>query len=479
MPVLLKKNIKEDFLLKKSAKKIYVLDTNILIQQPNSIFGFDDNIVVVTGTTLQELDHKKTAPGEVGYNAREAIRVIDRLKDEGNYIEGIKFSNGGMFKIEPDGVDKTNLPEGFSIESPDNRIISSTVSLKSKFGKNVILVTNDVSMRVNATICNVEAQGYHNEEVRHKDDAYTGRCNLYISEKLFNKLSLDKIICVDDSFEFYFDAKKVDVIENEFCIIHSASHPQKNTLLGMYKNGMIELIEDDKNRPFEVTGKNSAQKFALHALMKSPEEIPLVIIKGPAGSAKTFLSIAAGLDGAYHQGKYGKGDMYQKVMITRNNVLSDTDIGFLPGTLEEKMGPLVAPFMDNLESLLKGNSEESVFEIKNQIDDLFEDGIIEICSMAYMRGRSITDSFVIIDEAQNASTGQILEIISRAGKGTKIIIAGDPDQIDSPRLDKINNGLVFAAEKMKGSPLCAQITFTKDECVRSPLAMEATKRLSI
>jgi len=152
----------------------------------------------------------------------------------------------------------------------------------------------------------------------------------------------------------------------------------------------------------------------------------------------------------------------------------------LPGTLEEKMGPLVAPFIDNLEVLLKANEKnESMDMIHTQIDDLLEDGILEICSMAYMRGRSITGSYLIIDEAQNATVGQILEIISRAGMGTKVIVAGDPDQIDNPKLDKINNGLVFAAEKMRGSTLCAQLTFDRNESVRSPLAMEAAKRLTL
>ena len=203
-------------------------------------------------------------------------------------------------------------------------------------------------------------------------------------------------------------------------------------------------------------------------------------MRGPAGCAKTFLSLAAGLDESYRQGYSSSGARYQKVMITRNNVLSDADMGFLPGTLEEKMGPLVAPFIDNLEVLLKANTkEESMDQIHAQIDDLLDEGILEICSMAYMRGRSITGSYLIIDEAQNATVGQILEIISRAGMGTKVIVAGDPDQIDNPKLDKINNGLVFAAEKMKGSKLCAQLTFDQEESVRSPLAMEAAKRLTL
>ena len=165
-------------------------------------------------------------------------------------------------------------------------------------------------------------------------------------------------------------------------------------------------------------------------------------------------------------------------MITRSNTLSDNDMGFLPGDLEEKMSPLIAPFMDNLQVLLKGQNEEKE-QVKLQIEDMFETGIIEICSLAYMRGRSLTNSFIIVDEAQNCTVGQILEIITRAGKGSKVVLLGDPDQIDSPKLDRKNNGLSFASERMKGSGLCAQITFDEDETVRSALATEGAKRLVI
>lgn len=462
-------------------KKNYVLDTNILLQQPNSIFGFDDNNVIITGTTTQELDKKKTCAGELGFNAREAIRIIDSLKNKGDYLSGITLPSGGLFVIEPNGVVENNLPKGFDISIPDNRIISATITLSKKDPKTkTILITNDISMRINASICGVETQGYHNEEIRHIEDAYTGRCDLYIPSAEYDTfMKTGEIKYNEKLMEIYVGEKKYEeMIENEFCVLRSFDAPDEKTALGMYRHGEITRIDDKKGLPFGIIGKNSGQKFALKALMAPASEIPLVILKGPAGCAKTFLSIAAGLDASYHQGYYKGDNSYDKVMITRSNTLSDADLGFLPGTLEEKMGPLVAPFMDNLESLLKMDSDESMENIKMQIQDLFDDGIVEICSIAYMRGRSITDAFLIVDEAQNVSVNQILEIISRAGNNCKIVIAGDPDQIDNPKLDKINNGLVFAAEKMKGSDLCAQITFTQEETVRSPLATEAAKRLT-
>ena len=446
--------------------KQYVLDTNILIQQPNSIFGFADNDVVITGTTLQELDRKKTAPGELGFHAREAIRIIDSFRHQGNYLDGIKMPNGGKFVIDPNGISEDKLPHGFSIDSPDNRIISSVLSRQSASKEPVILITNDVSMRINAIICGAEVQGYKNEEIN-EDESYSGRTDMILPDDEVDQLYKEGKLLLQDESKLF---------PNEFVMVKSEVNPQK-TALCRFRDHVLHLIYCEKLHPFGVTPRNAAQKFALEALCAPADEIPLVIMKGPAGCAKTFLSLAAGLDGTYDS---RRESLYHKVMITRNNILSDADLGFLPGTLEEKMNPLLAPFMDNLEVLLRGKcKEEDPHEIQMQIDDMISTGIVEICSMAYMRGRSIANSFLIIDEAQNATVGQILEVITRAGLGTKVVICGDPDQIDNAKLDRINNGLVFAAEKMKGSPLCAQITFEKEESVRSPLALEAAKRLTL
>lgn len=210
--------------------------------------------------------------------------------------------------------------------------------------------------------------------------------------------------------------------------------------------------------------------------MQPVEKIPFVILKGPAGTAKTFLSLAAGLDQTYDDPRHSR---YDSILISRNNVMADEDFGYLPGELRDKMNPLLAPFFDNLESLLRKDSGEDKSNISMQIDDMIETGVIEICALAYMRGRSITNKFLIVDETQNATRSQIRDIITRAGAGCKVVICGDPEQIDAHNLDKLNNGLVFASEKMKGSPLCAQVTFNENESVRSELAKEAIKRLAL
>lgn len=457
------------------AKKTYVLDTNILIQSPNAIHGFDDNDVVVTATTLQELDGLKESPGETGYRAREAIRIISRLSGEGNVLEGVKINEKdkkhGTFRIEPNGLSKQMMPSGYVMTKPDNRIINSTLCLKEKNEK-TILITNDISMRVNAEVCGLEVQGYHNEQLE-TDDYYTGRQDISVTAKV-----LEKLYKVDNSKEKEFLLKDVFTAKqltelhfalNEYVVFFNENGERVvGRCIETEPEYKFRLLSKTLN-PMSVKARNLGQRMVLDALMAPVDEVPLVILKGRAGTAKTFLSIAAGLDQTLEK-------KYDKVMITRANVLSDADIGFLPGSLEEKMGPLVAPFMDNMESLFR-NTGNDAEEARMQIEDLLAAQTVEICSIAYMRGRSITHSYLIVDEAQNCSINQILEIITRAGEGTKVILCGDPDQIDNPKLDRLNNGLVYAAEKMRNTSLCAQITFTQEETVRSPLASVAAERL--
>ncbi len=464
-------------------KKTYVLDTNILLQNANSILGFADNEVVITATTLQELDGLKNAPGEIGFRAREAIRAISRLSEYGDFLNGIKINESdgenGLFRIEPNGTKVSLLPNGFTLDKADNRIINSALTIKGESQNPVFLITNDVSMRVNASICGLDVQGYRNDQVE-KEDTYNGRSVVYVTPSVMQKLYRTINSGYKTPFNYTELAGKplesrpenneyvTFVCETELFVARYVGHEVGPGCEQEDADFFLPVRKD--MQPMGITPRNTAQRMALDALLAPPEDVPLVILKGAAGTAKTFLSLAAGL-------QWTLGKKYDKMMITRTNTLSDADLGFLPGTLEEKMGPLVAPFMDNLESILRSSGEESD-QIKLQIEDFFETGIIEICSVAYMRGRSLTHTYLIIDEAQNATIGQILEIVTRAGEGTKVILCGDPDQIDNPRLDRLNNGLAFAAERMKGSKLCAQITFNQEETVRSKLAAEGAVRLT-
>jgi PhoH-like ATPase len=449
-------------------KKTYILDTNILLESPNAIFGFADNTVAITTTTLQELDSKKNLHNDIGFNARETCRLLEAIREKGDLTTGVELDNGGKFMILQS--DTSILPASYSKEKPDNQIIGTTLFAKANNpDENVILVTNDISMRINASACglNQNVQAYKNDRIASDKETYLGRRIVETN----NYAAMEKLVKEKTLELREFDDVKPPFIENEFLTIKCGNQ----SLLGIYQNGNINLIDSKKTHSFGITPKNVAQHFALHALLAPVDEIPFVILRGNAGTSKTFLSLVGGLDQVYNSKKERS---YDRILISRNNVMADADFGYLPGDLEEKMNPLMAPFYDNLQSIIRSkNKDIDNREIQMQIEDMFETGIIEICPLAYMRGRSITNSYLIVDETQNATRSQIRDIITRAGQGTKVVICGDPNQIDNPVLDKWNNGLVFAAEKMKGSKLCAQITFDNSESVRSPLAKEGINRL--
>lgn len=442
-----------------SNTKNYVLDTNILLSYPNSIYGFQDNHVWVTATTLQELDKKKNIyNGEVGYNAREVIRILDDLRKKGDLLKGVSLPNGGVFYVAALNRCKLpdlSIPEEFNLSNPDNCIMATVIQKQYENKNPFILVTNDISMRVNANICGIVVESYRNDHIK-SEKLYTGKMTLETDLNIINELYKNKSYDIE-----------IPAYENEFFVLKNG----QQSALTIYRDNSFRLI-GNKQKIMSVQPKNASQSFALYALTAPADEIPFVILQGAAGTAKTFLSLAAGLSAV-------NNEEYNKLLITRNNITSDSDFGYLPGDINDKMEPLLAPFFDNLEILLRGDSKESNEEIKTQIEDLFESGTISVYPLAYMRGRSISDSYIIIDEAQNSTRSQMRDIITRAGKGTKIVICGDLAQIDNHTLDQYNNGLIFAADRMKGSKLCAQIFFDENESVRSQLATEALKRLAL
>ena len=228
--------------------------------------------------------------------------------------------------------------------------------------------------------------------------------------------------------------------------------------------------------PLSISAKNVGQKFMLEALFTDADKAPLVIIKGPAGTAKTLFSLAVGL----HKLLEDEGGQYRKILICRPNVTMDEEIGFLPGTEQDKISPFMRPIFDNLQILMDSDEKERYSnekELNDKIKELFDRKVITTEAVAYLRGRSIVKNWVVIDEAQNLSPKQVKAIVTRVGEGTKLILIGDPEQIDQPFLDSRSNGLCYASEKMKDSQLCYQVTLKYDECERSPLAYEASKRL--
>lgn len=462
--------------------KTYVLDTNVLIQSPYALLSFEENKVVLPIAVLEELDKLKNEEGERGANARQSIRFLEQLRQTGNLFEGVALKNGGALKIEANFI-HVDLPFSFASDSNDNRILKVCRGLAEK-GESVILVTKDIIVRLKSQKIGITAEDFTTEQSPHLGEQYTGRIDVYAPDKAMNEfkkkgLALDQVYLNTNASAFSQDLQllkqEVQPIYNQFFIIHSETNDKK-TLLGRFNGKLIVPLKSLKEEPFGVKPVNVGQKFLQEALMMEAETAPLVIVKGPAGTAKTFYSLAVGLEKIFNTDKKS----YRRILITRPNVQFDEDIGFLPGTEQEKIAPYLRPVIDNLEILVDKNEKErykNEKELKGKIDELFSRGVIMAEAMNFIRGRSITHTYLIIDEAQNLTPKQVKGIVTRVGKSTKVILLGDPGQIDHPLLDERTNGLSYASEKMKGSPLCYQVTMLTEECERSALALDAAQRM--
>lgn len=457
-------------------KKTYVLDTNVLLYSPTALLSFGENHVVIPEVVLEELDRFKKDKNDLGANARHAARLIDKLRKEGKLNKGINLEMGGTLRVEMNHYD-TEIPPTWDKLKGDNRIIQVCKGLREK-GENVCLITKDIFERIKADIVDIEVEDFNEKVVPERDDQYTGRMEVYASSKIIDsfykekKLNIKELIWYNEEEEKY---RNPPLEVNQFVIIRSKDN-QKQTALGRFDgNNIVPLYNKDLTL-FGISPRNVGQKFMMECLCTSAISAPLVIIKGPAGTAKTLFSLAAGL----HHILESNESKYRRILVCRPNVTMDEDIGFLPGTEEEKIAPFMRPIYDNLQILVDSDDKERYKdegELNDKIEELFERKIITTEAVAYLRGRSIAKNYVIIDEAQNLSPKQVKAIITRVGEGTKLILIGDPEQIDHPFLDSRSNGLCYASEKMKGSKLCYQVTLKYDECERSPLALEAAKRL--
>lgn len=458
-------------------KKTYIIDTNVLIQSPFAIECFEDNDLILPLVVLEELDGLKKADGEKGANARQAVRLLESYRNMGDLLSGVLLPGGGILRVEKNYVNIA-LPEDLPEDKADNRILKVCKGLQEERGKEeqIILVSKDLVLRLKAQILGIRAEDFITEQISEDDAGYTGRCEVFVPDNLIKDFK-KKGIRVDEVFQTDEEGRTVGVelIENEFVLLRS-DQSLKKTLLGRVENGRILPLNYKKSRPYGVAPRNVGQYFMQEALMTDADKAPLVIIKGMAGTAKTFYSLAVGMEKVYGN---PTGE-YRKIIVCRPNAQFDDDIGFLPGSEQEKIAPLMRPVIDNLEQILDSDEAErykNEMLLSDKIDEIFERGIIQTEALNFIRGRSIAKTYLIIDEAQNMTPNQIKGIITRAGRGTKIILLGDPNQIDKPFLDEKTNGLSYAAKYMKGSPYCYQITLSAEECERSLLAMDAIKRL--
>ena len=464
------------------AKKLYILDTNVLISDPDAVNAFDDNTVIIPTEVIEELDNQKNEPGDKGFNVRRAIRNIHALQSNGKLSEGVPVGNGGELRVYGTKLSVSADRDLFDADKVDNSILrlAQDISInglkegngrtKYKDGCKTILVSNDLCMGIKADIMHVEVQSYKHDAVDDKDLDYTGRKDVTVSDELFTSLCKNKALSEEETKQFETQAG-IKIHKCEFFIVRNELTGA--TKLAKEKKGIISCLEYENAQPFGITPRNVGQRFCIEALLAPADEIPLVLINGDAGTAKTFLTLACSLQQTYVE------HHYRKITVTRANVEFDRTIGALPGEEDEKVGPLLRGCMDNLENLVdpayvSGKTRDgSENEVHDKVYELFDRGCISAEALSFLRGRSLKRQILFVDEAQNTTISQAKGILTRPGEDCKIVIAGCLNQIDTPHVTKRTNGLAYALKLLGGkSPYCAVCTFTENEITRSKLAAE-------
>jgi PhoH-like ATPase len=443
---------------------IYVLDTNVLIHDPRAVFAFSNSVVVVPLTVTEELDRLKGREGIVGKNARLAARVLDELTRglKGSAMVELENRSTLVFAtLPPDSQE--GLPKELAEDKPDNKILAVAIAYNSieKNQDKVTLVSNDVNLRVKARLSGLLAEEYETSQVD-ISELYTGIIELEVSSEEMSRLFKNNELSLQHQF-----------FPNQAVILSEAGNPGHTGLaIAKRAGGILTPVRQDKTVVSQIRPRNREQQLALKLLLD--ENIDLVTLVGKAGTGKTLLALAAAL----HQVNLNGEGPYNKIIVSRPIMPMGKDPGTLPGNIEDKLRPWTQPILDNL-SIVAGTCVDGKSGTKWQSQDTAEmltrKGILEVEALAYIRGRSIPNVILIVDEAQNLHPHEIKTILTRAGEGTKVILTGDIDQIDNPYLDAVSNGLTHAVERAKTYQRAGHITMTKGE--RSLLADWASHAL--
>lgn len=452
-------------------KKTYILDTNVLLNDADAVNAFCDNDVIIPMCVLEELDKFKSRQDEVGRHARHVNRLLDDMRSTGNLKNGVDLRGGGKLSIiscEKEWIDELPL-EYRDIQKVDNIIIAISNHLSKNSNEPIILVSKDVNMRVKCDFINVESQDYLHMRVM------PGEAGFYSGVKTVNVSNE----CVDDIYDTNSHFNLLDwdtgvLYPNQIVILKSENRSIITRFIadkdGEHTQGDLRVISNPSTT-FGLRPKNKEQTFALDLLLD--DNVKLVTLCGIPGGGKSLLALAAGLDQLHTLGSYKR---YEKMIISRPVQPLGNDLGFLPGSLQEKLDPWLAPIKDNLNFLF---GKKTTKDPKKKDEPYFalqmENGNIEVEAITYIRGRSIPRSYLLIDEAQNITMHELKTIITRVGEGTKIVLTGDIEQIDNPRLDVFTNGLTCAIEKFKNYTIAGHVTLQKGE--RSELASLASKIL--
>ena len=443
------------------AKKNFILDTSVYLTDADAIFKFDNHDIFIPLKVLEEIDKHKKRQDMVGINARKIIRTFDSLREKGSLLKGIRLDKGkGIIKVMSyDCLKDTLFPVDLDLRIPDHIIIATALAVREQSTRRkTIVVARDINMRVICDAIGIEAQDYLSEKaITSSDELYQGFTTISVDDQLIDRFYAGEEIYLEE------DELEEPLFANQYLMMVSNANPKKSALSRFESlQDPLQRVVHERIADWKIKARNKEQAFAIDLLMDP--SIKIVSLVGRAGSGKTLLAIAAGLQQTL--GLRGENP-YTRLIVSRPVQPMGKDIGFLPGSLQEKMLPWLMPIQDNLQHLLGNN--------KTALEMYIENGKIEIEALTYIRGRSISNAYIIIDEAQNLTKHEIKTIITRIGEGTKIVLTGDIEQIDSVYVNETTNGLAHTVEKFKQYSIAGHVTFKKGE--RSDVATLASKVL--
>jgi PhoH-like ATPase len=431
--------------------KNYILDTNVLLHDPNSLLNFQENHVLIPIEVLEEIDRFKRESSELGQNARAVSRMLDRFREKGSLSEGVLLPNNGRLRIviKPGAHANGNgHGNGASPRSVDNRIVEQALDIKQSSPKvPTILVTKDINLRIKADALGLQAEDYETDRIQ-LQDLYTGMLERAVSPEVMAKFRANEELDLEPQRKYY---------PNEYYTLFEESNPKRTALTKVDASGtkLVPII-DCREGVWGIKPRNREQHFAFDALLD--DRVKLVTLMGKAGTGKTLMAMAAGLKRTVMDREF------RRLVVARPTISMGKEIGFLPGTLEEKLNPWMQPIHDALELL----SDLNMGHDHRRSGDLMRSGTIVVEALSYIRGRSIANQFMVIDEAQNLTPLEVKTIITRVGNGTKIVFTGDPYQIDNPYVDSSSNGFNYIISRFREHAIAAHIELQKGE--RSELA---------
>ena len=436
--------------------KNYILDTNVLLHDPNSLLSFVDNHVLIPIEVIEEIDRFKRESTDLGQNARSVSRMLDSLRGTGSLSEGVDLPNGGKLKIAFYKNGHSGNGDGdFNANTVDNRILLLAAGIQKSQPKNpTILVSKDINLRIKADALGLQAEDYETDRV-FITDLYTGMMEMTVSTAKITEFRAKSELALDNGKKYF---------PNEYCTLLDESNTKKAALAKVDATGtkLVPII-DSREGVWGIKPRNREQHFAFDALLD--DRVKLVTLMGKAGTGKTLLAMAAGLK------KTVLDREFRRLVVARPTISMGKELGFLPGSLEEKLAPWMQPIHDALEML----SDLNMGHEHRRSNDLMRSGSIVVEALSYIRGRSIAHQFMVIDEAQNLTPLEVKTIVTRVGHGTKIVFTGDPYQIDNPYVDSSSNGFNYVVSKFRGESVAAHVELQKGE--RSELAELAANLL--